>query len=416
MDILASPFRCNWGERPRVEYAWRTGIHRSRSGYEDRWAERQTPRMTVEFEHLTLRNEAEAGRVRRYLDANIGKPIYLQDFRASAWIFSAAGRTLTLDRAARFGAGMRVQINAAGREAVAMLAAVDGATVTLDRDLPSGLDPVRCEIVTVTAVTLNDEIETTELPGGYLRVNLRARSLPGLDPELHQSYAFHLASGQGLPEYPLLPLPHNWVDDMSITYSRAVDAIDYEIGRRQDLVRERAGARIATLKIQTMDREQAGTLLDFLDYAQGQLSPFGCLSSVQDFPSLAAISPPGSLTPYWQFRFPTGLDRGQFQTGTGRPKRIVVRNKDGSYGVFARRLAVDITTVANRDVVAFDLISAHLADGTLVAEMDFTINGIADVKNVSAWRLASDSVVLDYSTDIHISCEIRLRELVEYRA
>lgn len=409
---LATPFRPDWSTRPRVEYKWRTGVFRARRGAEQRWSERQAPRIEVSFDHLAL-NAAESERARRFLRAHQAKPIAMRDFRAQSDAAIQADGSLSLSDPARFMVGQLVEVSTRGVSHAARISTIVGEVITLDPGLPDGF-PAYAEVFSCLVGVLDDEIAVEQITDAVHRIKIKASSLPGFD-----SFAMPTAGAGadqlGIPGSEIFPLRHNFTDSLEISYTRTIEEIDFEVGRRRMWDVEGVGAREATYQVLSMSAKECDDLIAFAFRVQGRLLPFTALPSEEDFPTPVSVTPViegGALC--HRFELPDGSDPMLLQPDwSPDPQRLLLSLSAGrkayAVRVFPSVHAPDPGLYRITDIFN-DRWQRVGGGGSAISVED-----IEGVQITPLFRMSSDNVTLEYLSDSIISCKVIIQELVDNR-
>lgn len=407
------PFGVNFGSAPRVEYEWRTGVFRSDKGTEQRWAERQSARMSIEFEHLGLDGPEETRAIREFLERRQDEPMAIPDFRL--WGHITNKQSLASGAAwwkcSRPGAIFRdqlVTLIVADIPSRRFCARVDqirpDSSFTLVPTPPAEFGAGSLIRSCVTGL-LDAELSVTRLTSSVDRIRVIATNLPGLDPIPPTAMASSVAEDPNIEGFELFPLRHNWADGFEVSYSRERSVIDYGYGRISPRSLFAVGSRTATYLHQGMGADDSNLLVDFFNRVQGRLRPFVAL------PSDTVIPAPTSATPSIRDGYLChtlvipGYEDVLQATWSRFPQSLELRLTDNRTAFMVRHIP---STASQAEAGVYRLTRLINAAGETIGTNGVPING-ADILSVSIaplWRLASDKLTLSILSDQYISAKV----------
>ena len=266
---IATPFRTQYSDDPRVDYQFNTGIITSASGREQRHPLNQYPKMRITWKAQAMSHQ-HVSRIEAMSGLIMNSAIAVRDYHMNAsGRVSLDGMSVVLsDWGSSWAAGIRLVIEDRHgmHEHTAKIVSVDPSsrTLTLDRPAPAGLMGSFVKLGSAVVASLDGSQTMDKQTDAVASWDLTARSFNGLD---------QIGGAHG----DLFPLKHGVSDGVRITSGRNVKSVDFGIGRRHETLGYDSwisGFRSFQVEAVQMTQDDKERLISFFCGCRGQLKAF----------------------------------------------------------------------------------------------------------------------------------------------
>lgn len=392
-------FMPNWKDGFEMSLEYRSDIITSRSGKEQRIANRQTPRKEMSFQSVV--HEEGFREFIRYMSAWQNLPTMMPEFTRSAHIEAAdaSDNEITIIEDADWMiVGQTVGLIKGGirgsEYVIRRITEVDGNTATLngtlDQDWVAGsrVYPMVSGRIS-TSITTNQRTNRTAV----VAVKFSADPASEIERPVGEPVVTHL------DREVFLRRP-NWADSMSPEFQAILEKVDYGIGRVTNFQPVRFNDRLHKANYLGLNRESSDDLIRFFMRQSGQVGEFFMPTFTEDL-MISAMSAATTST----LRLDGDETAQDYKDGTVY-RDLIVFMADGTY--FTRHV-VDIS-------VAF--IGGSPGSIIQVDEpwpVDITPTNVKQICWMPLWRFNTDLLTVSWVTDqaAEIAMSMKTLEYVE---
>lgn len=387
------PFEPDWRDKDyRVAYEFLTGITRSSNGKEQRRALRTSPRKSID--HSVLLNDA---RFRQFKDLMWGAQDDILVLPELTRFTETTVATEISDTDMVFTSvpswlvpGAAVTVGALGVFEGRLVDSVDGDVVTF-QDPSTMAWAVGARLYPALTGYLATELSTPRVTNAVAQLDMRFAVDPGSEPLIAPPAAAVTFNGREV----FLKKP-NWAAAVDVATGHEADTLDYGTGPVLQYSAVAFGYNVKKATYVNRNTEQAQAIVDFFFRMKGQQGEFYMPTWEYDFqPKVAASS--GSST----MRV-AGTAFADSYEGSTVHKAMFVQKLDGT--VLLRKVlsVAPISDGGGND----SLITIEGTWSATISQATIVMCGWMPV-----WRLASDTLVMEWLTDTVAQTQLAVRTL-----
>lgn len=365
----------NWVEPYRVTYEYSTEIITSRSGREQRIAQRITPRKTMDYRVMV--HAARHRELHRLLAGQQHQPMIQPEFTRkvkSTIGVSSGGHVITVRAAAWLRIGQQVFVEDQLNSIVSVLTVGDSAQVELDLPVVRSYDAGFRLFYAVTGyMQANQAVDQASSTAAEM--NFKFNVLPGSEPDVTPPAAVTMFNGREV-----MTKKPNWAAPPNFTYSRVVEDLDYGRGLIDRFNPVPFGTTMLALQFMARSQQEVIDAVNMHTRLRGRQGEFYMSTGLPDI-SPMADAPSGTYT--LQVAGTEFADA--FEDDTVH-RAVAVR-------------------MANGDVIYNKLLSvtALLQQSVLTFESPWPValneNSVMMISWLPVWRMGSDSLTIEWVTD-----------------
>ena len=377
--VVVWPFKPQWQDSVDETLEWKTSIQTSRSGVEQRFSLRMSPRRIHEYNMLLSGNDAQiadsllfgwAGRL-------VALPLW-QEHSALSVAAETDDTEIMLDTDDRtFPAdGVIVLYTDSETYETAEIEMNNGGSLTLKNGLGSAW-PKNTRVMPILVSALDPNISTARPTDGVMQMAMRFIGNPTqTDPNLPEV----AAAATYLDEELYLEEP-NWLGGLNVDYNSTHGMFDFGLGAFQINRKQEFPEVIRQHRWMFKSLADVTSVREFLRRRDGRRVPVWMPSGVNDFTMTSPISDSASVLKV------RPNSSSQFVYGNEARKHLLIRLKDGT--VFAREIALSTVFSPTETQITMD---SPLGQGVDPSE-------IKRISYLGLYRLATDSVTFPWSTN-----------------
>lgn len=382
------PFAANWRNNIEVTYTYKTDIISSRSGREQRRALRRTPRRNFMWTVTAFRDTSAA--LKRVINSSQDKKIFWADETEPCTLVSdSSDNIVTLDRAPTWYPVNRSVIvqDAAGNRTVRAVLGVSGKTLTLKPSTVTFL-PAGTTIFPALIGYMNQKVTLRAVSDNTLEGQVSVE----IDPGSEQVLPISATPKWTFDNIPVFAFRPNWKTAPEIEFTRDVQFVDFERGRRAIFRPVSYTQEARKMNFTAFSKAQVQELLDEFLRAKGRARSIW-VPSLENDVLPAQASPLNSATI-------TVAGKGFYDAyATDATKRaICIELLDGS---FQFNVITSITYNGANSIV-------NLRDPLQTEVSTLTVSRVSFMHLA---RFASDEVTLSWETDSVASMTLTLISL-----
>jgi hypothetical protein len=273
------PFAPNWRDSYRTTYEFKTDIFTSRSGKEQRRAQRTTPRRGIQF--TVTRAQSELRSLDRFLfkmqDRDIVMPDKTRSVRTTA-ILATGAAVVTCDAVPDWLAvGASVALVAPDATAAKFtVAAVTDDHVTLSSASAANW-PVGTRVYPTLTGTLESEIKDSRYSDEVAEIDIEFRENPGTGTPDTVGSPSEVHNGREI-----LPFEPNWKSALGGSFMHTTDVVDFGRGRIRTFRPIDFGTRLQQVQVQFGTPDERRDIVQFFLRMKGQRGEFYAPSNSND--------------------------------------------------------------------------------------------------------------------------------------
>lgn len=377
----------NWTNPFRVTYEFSTEIITSRKGREQRIAQRITPRKS--FDYKVMVHNTKHRELHRALAAQQHELMTLPEFtrkvRSTVGV-SSGGYLITVQPAAWIKPGQAIFIEDDLNTVVSVTASSGALLVELDQ--PSLQDRVAgFRVFYAVQGYMQASQAVSQATSTAAQMDFKFNVLPGSEDLTDLPAATTMFNGREV-----LTKKPNWVSPPSFTYSRDVEDLDYGRGRIDRFNPVPFGTTMVALQFLARTPQQVDEIVNMQARLLGRQGEFHMSTGLPDI-TLLNDSAPGTYT----IIVPGAEFASQFADDTVH-QAVCVRMRDGS--VIYNKL-VSLVAVSTSSVMTFE--------SPWPAALN--LNSVSMISWLPVWRMASDSLTIEWATDEVAQYKINVQTL-----
>lgn len=386
-----APFVPNWSKSFEIEYQFKTDLFTSRNGRETRRALRASPRKRVSF--TATPSHEKLRRVRNMLAGWHSNTIIMPELPRQASLRAPAedSNTLYLRTAAPAWVkpGVIVVVSFGQLYEAREVVGVAGDSVQLAGTLP-GLWPAGTKLHPGLSVRFADSINVRHATDDVATV--------GIDLEVIPASEFYVPTApprlyKGREVWLTQP---NWVDAITDTHLSQREMVDFGSGRNAVFLPVPFATVLQKMTYTGRDFQQSSALVEFFLRSKGQLNEFYMPTFVDDI-QFGYVVQQGERT----LRV-LGKSFYDDLAGDTQRKAVAIFMKNGDVHL---RGVNSVSTIDDADGIdsALDLDEA--------LPYDLTLTNVAKISWMPVWRMATDTLTMEWVTNTVGQCQLSVRML-----
>jgi hypothetical protein len=283
------PFAVDWSENFGITLSFQTDVWGSRSGQEQRRANRSTPRKTLSFSSLVA--DAELRALRALLNSDQNKTMVMPDVTKSVMLTEASPTgfgMVVVDRLHDWlTPGALVVMTTADQREIRKVDSANGLIVTFvdtsDIDWPEG-----AEIHPGLKGTLAGSLRSSFYSDSVARVGVTFNVTPLSEPQRDPGAPFAMFAGREV-----LTVAPNWRNGIDIDSRAISETVDYGRGAVATFLPVEFGTQVFGATYLALSAEEIDALELFFRRAKGRRGEFYMSTGVSDL-QIASAAPAGS--------------------------------------------------------------------------------------------------------------------------
>lgn len=274
----------NWQSDVRVTYQYATTIVTSRSGKEQRSADRQTPRKTIEFDAMVHDEGLRA--FNRFMAVSHAAQIVMPEFTRSVLStgsMGSGGTSITVASIPQWlKAGRTVALVSGSQWALRQVSSVASLTLNFD-STDTNVWPVGTKVYSGVIGRLAPSIDKTLRSNNVAETAVAFDGDPGLEPA--DTIPAAATTFNGREVFPFSP---NWKADPQVKLEHPVERIDFSRGRIQIVTPIAFSSRIFSADFWGKTAAEAESVREFFDRQKGRRGEFYTPTFENDLPLKSA--------------------------------------------------------------------------------------------------------------------------------